>query len=51
MSETKTTERKEYGPKRPKVPAFRRYEGTSAWRKYRAKRRAYAWMKAQSTEG
>jgi hypothetical protein len=31
----------------PKVPAFARYEGTSAWRKYRHRVRAYnAWRAA-----
>lgn len=29
---------------RPKVPAFARYEGTSAWKKDRRRVRAYAWF-------
>lgn len=32
----------DYGRSRPKVPAFARYEGTSAWRKDRRRVRAYA---------
>lgn len=35
-----------YGKPRPKVPAFARYEGTSAWRKYRRRVRAYARFRA-----
>ena len=31
-----------YGKKRQKVPPFARYPGTSAWRKYRVRVRAYA---------
>lgn len=31
---------------RPKVPAFARYKGTSAWRKDRRRVRAYAWYLA-----
>ncbi len=31
-----------YGKKRPKVPAFARYEGTSAWRGNKKRVRAYA---------
>ncbi len=33
---------RDYGRARPKVPAFARYEGTSAWRKDRRRVRAYA---------
>jgi len=29
-----------------KVPAFARYEGTSAWHKHRSRVRAYAWHRA-----
>lgn len=39
------------GVKRAKVPEFARYEGTSAFRKYRQKVRAYAWFKAQAKKG
>jgi hypothetical protein len=31
-----------YSPSRKKVPAFARYQGTSAWRKDRRRVRAYA---------
>lgn len=31
-----------YGARRPKVPAFARYVGTSAWRKDRRRVREYA---------
>ncbi len=33
-----------------KVPAFARYEGTSAWRKYRRRVRAYARFRAAQNE-
>lgn len=42
MTETKPGAKRDYGRKRPKVPAFARYEGTSAWRKDRRKVRAFA---------
>ena len=44
MSETATSADKaaRYGNKRSKVPAFARFEGTSAWKKYRVRARAYA---------
>ena len=35
-----------YGARRPKVPPFARYEGTSAWRKYPVRVRAYAKYRA-----
>ena len=35
-----------YGARRQKVPAFARYEGTSAWTKYRRRVREYARFKA-----
>jgi hypothetical protein len=31
---------------RQKIPAFARYEGTSAWHKHRVRVRAYAWSRA-----
>jgi hypothetical protein len=31
-----------------KVPAFARYEGTSAWRKYRHRVRSYAYFRART---
>ena len=34
--------RTRFGKPRPKVPAFARYKGTSAWRKDRKRVRAYA---------
>ena len=34
------------GTKAPRVPAFARYEGTSAWRKYKDRVRAFAAFKA-----
>lgn len=37
--------------KRPKVPPFARYKGTSAWRKDRRRVRAYARFKAQEKAG
>ena len=33
-----------------KVPAFARYEGTSAWHKHRQKVRAYAWFRAAAQQ-
>ena len=47
MSDTPTpaTERR-YPAPRQKVPAFARYEGTSAWKKYRRRVRAYARFRA-----
>ncbi len=48
MSDTSKKDR--YGSPRPKVPAFARYEGTSAFRKDRRRARAYAKFKeAQKT--
>lgn len=35
---------------RPKVEPFARYKGTSAWRKYRRKVRAYAWHLAHKKD-
>ncbi len=40
-----------YAARRPKTPAFARYEGTSAWRKDRRKVRAYAMFKAVEKAG
>ncbi len=40
-----------YAARRPKAPAFARYEGTSAWRKDRRKVRAYAMFKAAEKAG
>ena len=37
--------------KRPKVPPFARYKGTSAWRKDRRRVRAYARFKAEEKAG
>ncbi len=34
------------GIKKPKVPAFARYEGTSAWRKYTSRVRAFTAFRA-----
>ena len=42
MTEGKPETTRDYGKKRPKVPAFARYAGTSAWRKDKRKVRAYA---------
>ena len=39
-----------YSPSRKKVPAFARYEGTSAWRKDRRRVRAYARFKATQAD-
>ncbi len=39
--------KRSHGPSRKKVPAFARYEGTSAWKKYRRRVRAYAAFKAE----
>ena len=39
-----------YGPSRQKVPAFARYEGTSAWRKYRRRVREYARFQAAAKQ-
>jgi hypothetical protein len=36
------------GTRRQKVPAFARYEGTSAWRKYTVRVREYAHFRAAS---
>lgn len=41
---------KHLGPKQ-KVAPFARYEGTSAWRKYRVRVRAYAQFKAEIQAG
>ena len=35
-----------FGAPRQKVPPFARYEGTSAWRKYRRRAREYARFRA-----
>lgn len=35
-----------FGKKRPKVPPFARYKGTSAWRKDRRRVREYARFRA-----
>lgn len=48
MSDTPT--RKPRPVARPKVPAFARYEGTSAWRKHRRKARAFAWFRAHTAK-
>jgi hypothetical protein len=45
MSETPTKTPRREAP-RQKVPAFARYEGTSAWKKDRRRGRAYAEFKA-----
>lgn len=37
--------------KRPKVPDFARYQGTSAWKKHRRRVRAYAWHQAHKVQG
>jgi hypothetical protein len=43
MSDTSTAEApRRFGVARPKVPAFARYKGTSAWRKNRRRAHAYA---------
>ena len=39
-----------YPKARPKVPPFARYEGTSAWRKYPRKVKAYALYRAAVIE-
>ncbi len=46
MSETKTPAPPRRPGARQKVPAFARYEGTSAWHKDRRRVRAYARFKA-----
>ena len=47
-----TAARKDYGQKRPKVPAFARYEGTSAWRSNKRRvREYYAHLAAQKSAG
>ena len=35
-----------FGSPRPKVPPFARFKGTSAWKKYRVRARAYAGFRA-----
>ena len=44
------TPTKTYAKSRPKVPAFARFEGTSAWKKDRNRARAYARFKAQTRQ-
>jgi hypothetical protein len=39
-----------YGKPRPKVPAFARFVGTSAWRKDRRRAREYARFRAASQQ-
>ena len=49
MSETSTPDAAKparFGNKRSKVPAFARFEETSAWKKYRGRARAYARFRA-----
>ncbi len=46
MNDTPAPVKRTYGPSRKKVPAFARYEGTSAWRKDRRRVRAYEMFKA-----
>ncbi len=50
MTETKPVAKRDYGKKRPKVPAFARYQGTSAWRSDKRKVRAYALHLAREAE-
>ena len=53
MTDTASTAApKNYGKKRPKVPAFARYQGTSAWRSNKRRvREYYAHLAAQKTAG
>lgn len=37
-----------FGLKRPKVPPFARYKGTSAWRKYKVRVKEYAAYRAKT---
>ena len=46
MSDTSSDASRRFGAPRPKVPAFARYRGTSAWRKDRKRVRAYALFRA-----
>ena len=48
MSDTPTPApaKRTYPARRQKVPAFARYQGTSAWKKYRLRARAYARVQA-----
>lgn len=46
MSDTTKSTPPRRPAKRQKVPAFARYEGTSAWHKDRRRMRAYALFKA-----
>ena len=39
-----------FGSPRQKVPAFARYEGTSAWRKYPRRAREYARFRAAAKQ-
>ena len=39
-----------YPPPRQKVPAFARFEGTSAWRKYHRRAREYARFQAAAKQ-
>ena len=39
-----------FGPRRQKVSAFARYEGTSAWRKYPNRVREYARFRAAAKQ-
>ena len=43
--------KRDYPKARPKVPPFARYEGTSAWRKYPRKVKAYALYQAAVSAG
>ena len=47
---TKQTKTERYGAKRPKVPAFARYEGTSVWRSNKKRVRAFYLFKASQAE-
>lgn len=56
MSDTTTAPvagpaKRSYGTKHPKVPPFARFEGTSAWRKYKRRARAYAQFKKAQALG
>ena len=48
MSETPTTTSTKagYARKRPKVPPFARFKGTSVWKQFKRRARAYARYKA-----
>ena len=54
MSDTSTpdppTPARRFGAPRQKVPPFARYEGTSAWRKYRRRVREYTRFRAAAKQ-